>query len=143
MPLGTVYVGTSLHNAKRAKELIVRLEELEIKCTYDWTVHGQVFTAEELTEYGIAEERGVADADVFLHVFPGRSGTHFEMGLARGLGKPIVLLEEEFVEQKTFYYLPGLHRTKTEEQAITTILTILRQKNVDIHKARIGRNAEQ
>jgi len=133
MTKDTIYVGTSLHNAKRAKELITRFEELGIACTYDWTQHGQVYSQKELTEYGIAEERGVSEADVFLCVFPGRCGTHFEMGLARGLGIPIVLLEEELVEQKTFYYLPGLYRVKTEEQAITTILTILRQKNVDIH----------
>ena len=132
--LGKIYVGTSLHNAKRAKELITRFEELGIICTYDWTTHGQVFSVEELTAFGIAEERGVAEADVFLCVFPARHGTHFEMGLARGLGIPIVLLEEEFIkEQKTFYYLPGLYRVKTEEQAIGVINNILRQKNVDIH----------
>lgn len=130
--IGKVYIGTSLHNAARAKELKSRLEELGIMCTYDWTVHGQVFTPEELSAYGVAEERGVTEADVFLHVFPGRCGTHFEMGLARGHGVPIVMLEEEVVEQKTFYYLPGLYRAKTEDEAINYILEILGYKNVDI-----------
>ena len=139
---GKIYVGTSLHNAKRAKELITRFEELGIQCTYDWTQHGQVFSQEELTKYGLAEEQGVAEADVFLCVFPGRCGTHFEMGLARGLKIPIVLLEEEIVEQKTFYYLPGLHRVKTEEQAVATILNILRQGHDDISQARIGCDAD-
>lgn len=130
--LGKIYIGTSLHNAVRAKQLQSRLEKLGIICTYDWTIHGQVFTPEELTEFGIAEEKGVAEADVFLHIFPGRCGTHFEMGLARGHGIPIVMLEEEVVEAKTFYYLPGLFRAKTEDEAIGYIVKILRDKNVNI-----------
>lgn len=133
MAKGKIYIGTSLHNAKRAKELIARFEELEITCTYDWTKHNQVFSIEELTAYGIAEERGVSEADVFLCIFPGRCGTHFEMGLARGLNIPIVLLEEELVEQKTFYYLPGVHKVKTEEQAIMAVFDILRRKDDNIY----------
>lgn len=126
--LGKVYIATSLHNAKRANEIREKLESLGIVCTYDWTVHGQVFTEEELTKFGIAEENGVANADVFLMVFPGRCGSHFEMGLARGLGIPIVLLEEVETEQKTFYYLPGVHKTRTEDEAIRIILRILQDK---------------
>ena len=138
MILGKVYIGTSLHNAKRASELSVKLEKIGVICTYDWWKHGQVYSKDELTKYGIAEEKGVSEADVFLFVFPGRNGTHFEMGLARGLGIPIILFEEQFqpvreaVEQKTFYYLPGLIKVKTEEQVITTITDLLKAKNVNI-----------
>jgi len=134
MILGKVYIGTSLHNAKRASELSVKLEKIGVICTYDWWKHGQVYSKDELTKYGIAEEKGISEADVFLFVFPGRNGTHFEMGLARGLGIPIILFEEQFqtVEQKTFYYLPGLIKVKTEEQVITTITDLLKAKNVNI-----------
>ena len=128
--LGKVYIGTSLHNAGRANEIREKLQSLGITCAYNWMVHGQVFTEEELTKFGIAEENGVSEADVFLMVFPGRNGTHFEMGLARGLNIPIVMLEEAEVEQKTFYYLPGIHKAKTEDEAIEYILQILRGTNV-------------
>lgn len=125
-----IYIATSLKNAARAKELQERFLEIGIACTYDWTVHGQVFSVEELAEFGLAEEQGVRDADVFLMIFPGRNGSHFEMGLARGLNIPIVLLEEAVVEQKTFYHLPDLHKVKTEDEAIAIILNILRHQNV-------------
>ena len=134
--MAKIYIGTSLKNAARAKELNLRLQELGIICTYDWTTHGQVHTIEELIKFGIAEEKGVKDADVFLMIFPGRNGSHFEMGLARGLGIPIVLLEETVVEQKTFYHLPGVHKAKTEDEAIALILNILRHKNVHIPQTR-------
>jgi len=127
--IGTVYIATSLDNAKRAREIKARLESIGIICTYDWTVHGQVYSIEELREYGLAEERGVIYADVFLMIFPGRNGSHFEMGLARGVGIPIVLLEEAVVEQKTFYHLPGLYKAKTEDEAIGFIINIIRHKN--------------
>lgn len=126
-----IYIATSLKNAARAKELQERFLELGITCTYDWTVHGQVFSVEELAKFGLAEEQGVKDADVFLMIFPGRNGSHFEMGLARGLGIPIVLLEETVVEQKTFYYLPDLHKVKTEDEAVAIVLNIIRHQNVD------------
>jgi hypothetical protein len=131
-----IYIATSLKNAARAKELQKRFLDIGIECTYDWTVHGQVFSVEELTEFGEAEEKGVRDADVFLMIFPGRNGSHFEMGLARGLNIPIVLLEETVVEQKTFYYLPGLHKAKTEDEAIALVLNILRHQNVHIQQTR-------
>lgn len=134
--IGTIYIGSSLLNAERVKELQHKFRDLGVDCTYDWTAHGQVFTAHELTAFGMAEELGISKADVFLFVFPGRSGTHYEMGYARGLGKPIVLLgEDETVEQKTFYHLPGLYKTRSEETAILTVLDILGRKNVSISPA--------
>jgi len=93
--------------------------------TYDWTQHGQVYSEEELAKYGQLEEQGIRDCDVFLLVFPGRNGSHFEFGLAYGLGKQIVILEETEEEQKTFYHLPGIIRTKAENAAISIIVGIM------------------
>jgi nucleoside 2-deoxyribosyltransferase len=118
-----VYVGSSLHNGERARQLMDRLEQEGIQITYDWTTHGQVYSEEELTKLGALEEKGVLDCDVFLLVLPGRNGTHFEFGLAHGKGKHIVMLEEVEVEQKTFYYLPGIARYKTEDDVVQHILT--------------------
>jgi hypothetical protein len=99
-----------------------RFEREGVQITYDWTTHGQVYSEGELIELGILEEKGVLDCDVFLLVFPGRNGAHFEFGLARGRGKHIVLLEEVEVERKTFYHLPGIVRFDTEDEAVQHIL---------------------
>jgi nucleoside 2-deoxyribosyltransferase len=120
-----VYIGTSLLNAERARQVKKRLESLGIEITYDWTTHGQVHEEEELAKIGLMEKQGVAEADLFLMIFPSRTGSHFEMGLAYGLNIPIVLLMETEQELKSFYYLPGIRRTKTEDAAIGAITEIL------------------
>ena len=122
---GKVYIGTSLNNAQRANDLQKRFSDAGCEITYDWTVHGQVHTEEELAQYGIEEERGVKDADVFFMIFPARTGSHFEMGLARGLDVKIVLLIEKEQELKTFYYLPGVTRFTDEDDAVNYTLKFL------------------
>jgi hypothetical protein len=122
---GAVYVGTSLRNADRALQIMGRLRDAGVLITYDWTKHGQVYTEEELRQYGIEEEQGIIECDLFFLIFPGRAGSHVELGLARGNSKHIVILEEVEVEQKTFYHLPGINRFKTEEEAIQYTLRFL------------------
>jgi len=122
---GSVYLATSLHNSARAQALIRKLSGLGINITYDWTQHGQVHTEEELLAYGLAEERGVQQADLLLFVTPARNGSHIEFGIARALGKPIVMLMEEPTELKTFYFLPGVVRCSTEDEAMVCISTIM------------------
>lgn len=97
------------------------LENKGYHITYDWTTHGQVYSEEECREIAILEEQGVLDCDVFLMVFPGRTGAHIEFGIARASNKHMILLQEAEVERKTFYYLPGVVRVNTEEEAITHI----------------------
>ena len=122
---GRIYIGTSLHNIKRANELQARFIESGCEITYDWTAHGQVYSEKELAAYGIEEEAGVRNADVFFMVFPARFGSHFEMGLAHGLGVKIVLLIEQEQEKKTFYYLPGVSRFTDENEAVFHTLKYL------------------
>ena len=104
------------------------LKQKGVHITYNWTTHGQVYSEEDLERIGIAEENGVKECQVFFMIFPGRTGTHTELGLARGLGKHLVLLEEVEVERKTFYHLPGVQRFKKEEEAIQHTLEFLDQK---------------
>lgn len=125
---GSVYIGTSLHNASRAQQLMGRFESENVSVTYDWTKHGQVYTEEELRKYGLAEKLGIKHCDVFFMIFPGRNGCHVELGLAIGFNKHIVLLEETEVERKTFYHLPGIKRFKTEEEAVQYTLQFLDSK---------------
>ena len=120
-----LYIASSLYNAERIRRLIDRFQKEGINITYNWTIHGQVYSEEELTKFGIKEEQGIHECDVFLLVFPGRNGAHFEMGYARAAGKHIVLLEEVEVEQKTFYYLPDIVRFKEEDDAVQHILNYL------------------
>lgn len=128
---GKIYIATSLNNAQRANELQKRFRDAGCDITYDWTVHGQVYTEAELIRVGIAEERGVADADVLFMMFPARVGTHFEMGLARGLGTKIVMLfDKQDTRQLSFYYLSGIERFTNEDDAVNHTLEFLDKRKL-------------
>lgn len=111
-----VYVGTSLLNYKRAEFFYKKLEQIGYEITYKWTSHGQLFDEEALAAVGKLEFEGVEKCDIFIMVQPGRGGTHCELGIALALNKIIIILEEVVVEQKTFYYLPGVLKCKTENE---------------------------
>lgn len=130
--MGSVYVGTSLFNAARARIIQRKFREAGFDISYDWTTHGQVFTPAELARFGELEEEGVRTCDLFFMIQPGRSGTHCELGMARVLGKHIVILEDgKAVEQKTFYYRPDghprpIHKFRNEDAAIAFAINLLR-----------------
>ena len=133
--MAKIYIGSSLLNADRVQQLYKKLIDLGHEITYDWAQHGQVYDFNELVKIGIAEEKGVVDADIFLMVFPARTGTHWEGGLARGLqimGKniKIIILMEKTQERKTFHYLEGIHRFTDEKDVINFIQNLERNKNV-------------
>lgn len=111
-----VYVASSLFNIKRTRQIMEKLKNDGFQITYDWTVHGKVDNEDECRNIAILEEQGVLCCDVFILVFPGRTGSHIEFGLARASNKIIILLQEIETERKTFYYLPGIVRIKTEEE---------------------------
>lgn len=123
-----VYVGTSLHNAARAKQVIAKFQQAGVTITYDWTTHGQLFDDTELARCGVLEVAGVKDCDVFFMIQPGRAGSHCELGIAIALNKPVVILDELNTEKKPFYYCEGVHRCKTEDEAFTTAFSILKGK---------------
>lgn len=116
-----VYLASGLENIERAKEVIQRLEEEGFTITYNWTTHGRLYAEDDLTHVAVLEEAGVKNCDVILVLLPGGSGTHFEFGLARGTNKQIILLEEVEVKQSSFYYLPGIHKTRTLDGAISIL----------------------
>lgn len=105
-----------------------RVEKEGFQVTYDWTVHGQVYSEDDCRQIAILEEKGVLDCDVYLMVFPGRTGAHIEFGIARATGKHIILLQEVEVERKSFYYLPGITRVETEDEAFLHIRQLTQQK---------------
>lgn len=124
---GSVYVGSSLLNSARAVEIMNALRSEGVQITYDWTVHGQVFEAQELARIAVEERNGVRCCDVFLMVFPARTGSHVEFGMALGYGKHIVILDEgEHAEPKAFYYLPEVRRFNKADKAMRYILELLK-----------------
>lgn len=126
MSIGKVYVASSLDRSIDIKKINDILRENDIEITYDWTTHGRVFNPPDLAEIALQEEKGVRDCDVFFMVLPGGGGTHFEFGVAKTLNKPIVIFEsEDNIEQKSFYYLPGIDRFKLLQLAIQHIITLL------------------
>lgn len=128
---GTVYVGSSLHNAQRVRQIQQKFRDAGVEITYDWTGHGQIFDDETLALVGEEEERGIRECTLFFMVHPARNGTHCELGMARVLDKHIVILEEGDFEKKTFYYRPAshpnpIHRFTSEDEAIAFALRLLR-----------------
>lgn len=127
----SVYIGSSLLNHDRVRIIQRRFLDAGIKITHDWTVHGQVFTDQDLARIGELEEKAVKDCDLFFMIHPARNGTHCELGMARVLNKHIVILEDIApAEKKTFYYRPPDHpipinRFQTEDEAISFALTLL------------------
>jgi nucleoside 2-deoxyribosyltransferase len=126
--MSAVYVGSSLHNAQRVREVQQRFRDVGIDITYDWTTHGQIFDEALLAEVGELEEKGVRDCDVFFMLHPARNGTHYEMGLAKGLNKLIVMVAEQEVEKKTFYYTSGIVKFTNLDEAIEFVKLTLRER---------------
>lgn len=122
-----IYIASSLHNSQRVAYFrdLFRIHNIEI--TYDWTTHGQVTSPRLLKEFGEAELKGVLDADLLFMVQPGRNGSHVELGIMIACAindpkKDIVILEDQPVEMKTFYFLPQVNRFQTESAAVSYIL---------------------
>lgn len=126
MSIGKVYVASSLDRGEDIKKISNLLREKGIQITYDWTTHGRVYDPAALAEIALKEERGVHDCDVFFMVLPGGGGTHFEFGIARTLNKPIVIyISDDRIEQKSFYYLPGITKYDVLDRAINSIIELL------------------
>ncbi len=77
--MNKIYIGTSLFNGERAKQIASRFLDIGIEITYEWYKHGQVTNIDKLIAYGELEEKGVQDCDVFFMIQPGRAGTHCEL----------------------------------------------------------------
>ncbi len=123
----SVYVGTSLRNSDRAKEIMSKFIDLGINISYDWTIRGQVFSDADLTEIAAAEINGVRECDLFFMIQPGRSGTHCELGIAIALHKPIIILQEiDVLENKSFYYADGISRCTDEQDAMCLAIDLLK-----------------
>lgn len=90
------YIATSLKRMKEHNLVRDHLIQNGHEITYDWTFHGsQKYTSlERLAEIGKLQKQAVKHADVVVVLLPGGKGTHAELGMALGFGKPILLHSE-------------------------------------------------
>lgn len=110
------YLASGLDNVESARFFRDGLVRAGHEQTYDWTQHGAVAAhgIDRIREVAAAELRGVESADFVVVVLPGGRGTHFEMGAAHALGKPIFVyaprlsLVDAHPDTCAFYHLPGV-----------------------------------
>lgn len=121
----SVYVASSLHNIERARHVMSIFQSHGIEISYDWTARGQLFDPEELRICGLAEYHAVKRSNLLFLIQPGRNGAHTELGIALGLNIPVVILEEQPVEQKTFYYLDWVRKSNSLDEAINIALELI------------------
>jgi nucleoside 2-deoxyribosyltransferase len=103
----------NMANARAFRDILVAKGHTQ---TYDWTEHGPVFAGglDRLREVANLEVEGVRAADFVVGVLPGGRGTHFELGVAHGLGKSVYLyaprpeLISAHPETCAFYHLDSV-----------------------------------
>ena len=90
------YLATRVENWALANEVADLLCTAGWVQTYRWAEHGDNGNIEGLDEgtrrkVAVREVDGVTDADVLVVLMPGGRGTHCELGMALGLGRPVFL----------------------------------------------------
>lgn len=87
------YIATSLDNVAQHHAVRDVLVAAGHRLTYDWTEHGSVqgLGTAVIRGVAVAEYKGVRDADLVVVLGPGGRGTHVELGIAIGLGHPVVI----------------------------------------------------
>ncbi len=113
-----VYVASGLENAEQARAVAQRFVERGWRWTYDWTKHGSVqhLGPERIAQVAALEAGGVLVADIVVALLPGGRGTHAEIGIALGAGKPVLLVAQraaDFADASgrhcAFYHHPLVH----------------------------------
>lgn len=105
------YIASSFANKDKVREAASFLKEAGHVQTYDWTANMRACSIAELELYGKLEKKAVLEADFIIVLLPAGKGSHIELGMALGQGKPVYLLSEteelfSFDVTSTFYYLP-------------------------------------
>lgn len=128
-----IYIASALANANRVQRLRDVLARHDVTLTYDWTEHngGVPYIPDDQPDLKreVAERElvGVYSAELVFIILPGGGGTHFEFGLAFALKKPIVMLDDQpSTYTPCFHYLNNVYQTRSEMEAIATVLAALR-----------------
>jgi nucleoside 2-deoxyribosyltransferase len=91
-----VYIATRLERIAEQQLVVGWLRAAGHEITYDWGAHGPALGKGlgYVAEVARAELNGVLSADIVFALLPGGRGTHFEIGVAVGVGVPVVLWRE-------------------------------------------------
>ena len=102
-----IYIATRLTNQAAHGVLARGLEADGHVLTHDWTgcevapkpewfqnADGTI-NRQRMEACGTADARGARDCDALIALLPAGGGTHFEMGIAHGAGKPVLILGRE------------------------------------------------
>lgn len=128
------YIATKLENHKQhniVRDILVN--EYKYQITYDWTVHGPVWSkgVSEIKRVQQLEINGVKDADVVIVLsncpdknIPTGRGTHVELGLAIAYEKDIYIvgnrkiISEAHTDTCAFWHNDLVNAFETYESAI-------------------------
>ncbi|MGG2064687.1 group-specific protein [Bacillus sp. S14(2024)] len=107
------YVASSFGNIHTVRSVASSLNEKGFVQTYDWTKNQRANTLKDLIEIGEQEKQAVLDSDFLIVLSPAGKGSHIELGIALGVGKPIYLYSEhtdilDFETTSTFYHVKGV-----------------------------------
>lgn len=105
------YIASTFANKEKVREAASLLREMGHVQTYDWTANLRASSIDELKLYGDLEKNAVLEADFLVVLLPAGKGSHIELGIAIGQGKPVYLVAEtddlfDFEVTSTFYHLP-------------------------------------
>ncbi len=87
-----IFVASSFLNKKETRKVIRTLRKAGHEITVDWTLKKNCKQALQVQAEVDAE--GVSNADVLVVLWPGRSGTITEVGIAIGIKNPVYILGE-------------------------------------------------
>ena len=126
------YIATKLENHSAHNRVMEALQKTGHVCTYDWTIHGPVYTEglARVRQVAILEWNGVYNADVVIVLWPGGRGTHVELGMALALAKRVIFVSnvddhhEATTETCAFYHHPAVKRFRSESEAIAYARTL-------------------
>jgi len=109
-----IYIAGSSKEVPLIQSFIKAVREYGYELTFDWTIQdwARQHSDEELTTKALEDETAVRQADILWYVAPaaesGKSeGSHFELGVARALGK-VILVSGTLSQHQIFPRLPPL-----------------------------------
>jgi len=114
-----IYLASWYLDKPRMRNAATMLQNAGVRVVSSWIFSpGNVYPLDGETQkyWAVRDEVEVADCDVFVafadaDVFrKGQGGRHTEFGLARALGKKIVIVGEP---EQVFHHLPGIKYVKT------------------------------
>ncbi|WP_243524425.1 nucleoside 2-deoxyribosyltransferase [Bacillus pseudomycoides] len=100
------YIASGFQNKQLVQFVASKLKEIGWYHTYDWTQNERAINREQLQKIGQTEKQAIQEADVFLLLLDGGSGSHTEFGMAIALEKKIYMYHKNNPLQTTFYHLP-------------------------------------